>query len=194
MFWASRDLVRPRVGGPHPPVGSISVTACLGTPVGSNRSISSRAPTRSAGPASPERGGQPGDDLVGADPAFGQLGQRDGAVPLGEPFAVGPEHERHMQVLGRRQAEEPLEQDLARRRRQQVVTAHHLGHPLCGVVDDNCQVVGGHTVPPLQHDVVDRSAVDAREEVDELDLLVLGAQPQGGRSPDRLRAPHAPLG
>ena len=119
-------------------------------------------------------------------PPFGELGQRDGAVTLGETLAVGPEHQRHVQVLGRRQAEEPLEQHLARRRRQQVVAAHHLGHPLRGIVDDHRQVVGRHTVAPLQHDVVDRSTVDASDQIDDLDLLVLGAQPQRGRSPDRL--------
>ena len=91
-------------------------------------------------------------------PPIAELRQRDRTVTLGETLTVGSEDQRHVDVLGRRKAEELLEQHLARRRRQQVVATHHLCHPLGGIVDDYRQVVGGHAVATLQHDVVDRSA------------------------------------
>ena len=75
-------------------------------------------------------------------------------MALGQPLAVGADHQRHVGVGDPRQSEEVLQQGLAGRRRQQVVAPADLVDPLGGVVDDDGQVVGRHAVVAAQHDVV----------------------------------------
>ena len=76
-------------------------------------------------------------------------------VALGQPPAVGVQHQRHVAVARLVQAQQPRDQQLARRGVQQVVAAHHLADRLVGVVDDHRQVVGVRAVPAAQRDVVD---------------------------------------
>ncbi len=80
--------------------------------------------------------------------------------------------------LGNWQVEQAMQHDLAGCRCQQVVSADHLGHPLGGVVDDYCQVVRGHAVVALQHDVVDPAAVGSAESVDERLVATVTEQAQ----------------
>ncbi len=96
-----------------------------------------------------------------------------------------------MRVLGRRQLEQPGEVDLAGRRIEQIVATHDLGDALGGVVDHDGQVVGGHAVVALQHDVVDHPAERTGDPVDELDPLVVAAQAQC--RPATVRLPRPPL-
>ena len=68
-----------------------------------------------------------------------ELGDRDGPVPLGQPAAVGPQHERYVGVADPIEVEQVLEHHLASGRRQQVVAAQHVGHAVRCVVDDDGQ-------------------------------------------------------
>ena len=89
------------------------------------------------------------------DACGSEVGQRDGAVALGEAGAVGAEHERHVGVGRHRQAEQPRDEHLARRRVEQVVAPHDLLDALVGVVDHDGHVVGADAVVAAQHEVVD---------------------------------------
>ena len=55
-----------------------------------------------------------------------------------------------------------------------------MGDPLCRVVDDNGQVVGGDPVVALEYYVVDAPLVGARHEVGEAETFAVGQQAQGG--------------
>ena len=62
-------------------------------------------------------------------------------------------------------SQQPGEVRLARRRRQQVVAAHHLVDGLCRVVHDDREVVGGHAVAATDHEVVDDPGVLAVQQI-----------------------------
>ena len=47
-----------------------------------------------------------------------------------------------MAVDGMRQAEQVLKVDLLRGRTEQVDASHHAVHPLCGIVDDDGELIG----------------------------------------------------
>lgn len=75
------------------------------------------------------------------------------AVPFGQAPAVGTDHQRHMGELGRREAEGLIQQQLPRRRGQQVVAANHASHAVVGVVDDDRELIGRRIVG-LRHDKI----------------------------------------
>ena len=56
---------------------------------------------------------------------------------------------------GRDQPQPAVEQRLPRRRRQQVVAAHHVGDALAGVVHDDGELVGGDAAPGPDDEVPD---------------------------------------
>src|SRR5690606_27865917 len=58
--------------------------------------------------------------------ALHQLEERGCAVALGEALAVGPHHERHVAEARNGKAERLVEEDLPRRRGEEVVAAQHL--------------------------------------------------------------------
>lgn len=60
-----------------------------------------------------------------------------------------------MQVVGRRQAQRALQQNLPRRGIEQVGAAHHVADALRGVVDHHRQLVGPATVGAQQHEIAD---------------------------------------
>ena len=62
-------------------------------------------------------------------------------------------------------AEYTGEVGLPRRRRQQVVAAHHLIDALRRVVDDHREVVGRHAVTAAHHEIVDDAGVVAVQQV-----------------------------
>ena len=72
--------------------------------------------------------------------------------------------------------------DLARRRRQEVVTADDLIDALRRVVDDDGEVVGGHAVVAPEDEVVDSPAGRSVHRVDELDHLTARPQTKGRRA------------
>ena len=74
----------------------------------------------------------------------------------------GPEHERDVRVDGRGEPEPPAEEELARRRVEQVVAAHDLADALPGVVDDHREVVGGRAVVAAHDEVVDDALLRRR--------------------------------
>ena len=120
-------------------------------------------------------------------PLHADLGERDGAVALGQPCPVLVEHQCDVRVRRLRIAEQPREVGLPRRRRQQVVTAHHLVDALRGVVDHDREVVGRDAVAATDHEVVDDAGVLAVQQVvDRVDDRV-GAQPQRRRPPGLAR-------
>ena len=92
-------------------------------------------------------------------PLRSDLGERHGAVPLGQPRSVLVEHQRDVRVRRLRIAQQPRQVGLPRRRRQQVVTAHHLVDALRGVVDHHGEVVGRDAVAATDHEVVDDAGV-----------------------------------
>ena len=100
------------------------------------------------------------------DALGGQVGERDGAVALGQPLAIGTDDQRDVDVPHGRQAEQALQVDLPRRRGEQVVAAHDDVDALGGVVDHDGEVVRRHAVVAAQHDVVggagDRPGTDRR--------------------------------
>ncbi len=123
---------------------------------------------------------------AGASPSACAVGQRDRAVALGQPCAVGAQHERHVRVPGRGEPEQPGEQDLPGRRVGQVGTAHDLTHALEGVVDHHGQVVGRRAVAAAHHEVVDDAGLVTQQPVGEVDPLAAGAQAQRRRAPGGL--------
>ena len=82
--------------------------------------------------------------------------QRLRAILFGELLPVCRQHQRRVQVLRRGQAKRPLQCNLPRRVVRQVLTAHHMGHALGGVVHHHRQLVGPQTVSPAQHKVSHR--------------------------------------
>ena len=109
---------------------------------------------------------QPSDSAICASArSHADLGERHGAVALGQPRPVLVEHQRDVRVRRLRIAQQLREIRLARRRRQQVVTAHHLVDALCRVVDDDREVVGRHPVAATDHEVVDDAGVLAVQQV-----------------------------
>ena len=139
-------------------IGSHVRTQLMPRPTGratEKRSTSSAGVRRLAGRADSQRGRELVAHVGGGLAQRGAIGQRDGAVALGQPLAVGAEHERHVGVAGGGEAEPRAEPQLARRGVQEVGAAHDLAHALLGVVDDDGQVVGERPVVAAHHEVVD---------------------------------------
>ena len=58
-----------------------------------------------------------------------------------------------MQITRRRQAEHILQHQMNDGRRHQILTAHHIRHPLQTVIDDHRQRIGNITIAAAQHRV-----------------------------------------
>ena len=89
-----------------------------------------------------------------------------------------------MSVRRLRVAQQPGEVGLPGRRRQQVVSAHHLIDALRRVVDHHGEVVGGNTVAATDHEVIDDAGEVAVQQVVDGVHDDVGAQPQCGRPTD----------
>ena len=59
------------------------------------------------------------------------------AMPFGETPPVRPHHERHVQVMRRRDSQGMLQDDLRRCRGQKIVPPHDFRHALGGIVHDD---------------------------------------------------------
>ena len=87
---------------------------------------------------------------------FAAVRERDGVVALGEAPTVRAQHERDVGVSGLRQAEEPREQDLARRRVREIGAPHDLAYTLRGIIDHYGELVRGCTVVAAHDEVIHR--------------------------------------
>src|SRR5918998_4971315 len=108
--------------------------------------------------------------------------ERHSAVALGEAPPIWPQNQRHVRVAGRGQAEQALEQCLARRRIEQVGAPHHLAYVLSGVVHDDGELVGGGAVVATHDEVVYLPFVSSEQEVLEGHAGVLRSHPEGWRT------------
>ncbi len=130
---------------------------------GEKRATSSAGATASPGSLSPTEAASSARTSSGGLAERGAVGERDGAVALGEPRAVLAEHQRDVRVAGRREAEALAEPELARRRVEQVGAAHDLADPLRRVVDDDGEVVRVGAVVAAHDEVVDDAGHGARD-------------------------------
>ncbi len=99
-------------------------------------------------------------------------------MALREPRAIRPEHERHVGVARSREPEQVGEQDLSRRRVEQVGAAHDLADPLVRVIDDDGELVRGHPVRAAHDEVIDGAGTPPGETILELDHLAISSHPQ----------------
>ncbi len=99
-------------------------------------------------------------------------------MALGQSGTIGGEHERYMGVARDRQTEQPVQFDLPWCRGQQIVAADHFGDALGGIVDDHGEVVRGHPVVALQHDIVGTSGLRTTDPVVERHGPAVTEQPQ----------------
>ena len=135
-----------------------------GSRSGSNRP-SSRLPAHRFAGRGRARGWSPSRaSTVGrSTPRVGAVGERDRAVPLGQPLRRrAPSTRGTWAYAGTGRPSSRARWTWRGRRRQQVVAPHDLLDPLRGVVDDDGEVVGGHAVVAAEHDVVDARRVRAR--------------------------------
>ena len=88
---------------------------------------------------------------------------RLGAGLLGKLLARGIGSNGQVQVARLRQAEQPLQMDLARGRIDQVRAAHHVGDALRRVVHHHRELVGEHAVGAPQHEITDFAFDGLRE-------------------------------
>ena len=115
-------------------------------------------------------------------PLWADLSDRDRAVAFGQPGPIRIEHQRDMRVGRLLIAQKPCEVRLPGRRRQKVVTAHHLVDALGRVVDDDGEVVGGHTVAAADDEVVDDPRVlTVQQIVDRVVIVSVRSRSAGGR-------------
>src|SRR5262249_10543665 len=138
-----------------------------------------------------------GDDATGTPAGRAVIAQRNAPSALREARAVRREDERSVRVAGRPTAEELGEEDLTRRRAEQVRAAHHLADPHREVVDDDGELIRVDAVAAIQDEVAD-APVDVLpdrtlEPIDELDAALRHREAQRRRSPPRpLREAEAP--
>jgi hypothetical protein len=103
-------------------------------------------------------------------------------VTLGQPRAVGAEHEGHVGVRDVRPAEQRAHVQLARRRLDQIGSAHDLSDLLSCVVHHHGEIVCRGPVVAPYHEVVDDGAVLAAQAVGERHDGCAGAQTQRRRA------------
>ena len=147
----------------------MSTVGSVGRAEGSKRASSSASAGTSPGSARPTGGPSCGADVGGPVAGGRAIGERHGAVALGQPRAVGAEHERHVRVARRGQAEPRGDVQLARRRLDEVGAAHDLAHALRCVVDDHGEIVCGGAVVAAHDEVVDDVLVPSEQAVGERD-------------------------
>ncbi len=107
---------------------------------------------------------EPADERARVGALRAQLGEPDGAVPLGQSLAVRTEQQGDVRVAGHRlEREQAIELELAAGRLLEVGAAHHARDALVGIVDDHGELVGDHAVAAA-HDDVPAGAVQAHAE------------------------------
>ena len=106
----------------------VSTVGSVGKADGSKRASSSSSEGVSPGSASPTERASAARTCAGRLAGGGAVGERHRAVALGQPRAVGAEHERDVRVGRRGQPEAGGDVQLARRRLDQVGAAHDLAH------------------------------------------------------------------
>ena len=115
--------------------------------------------------------------------AAGSLRQRRGARLLGELFAGGVDRDRHVQIGRRRIAEPALQEDLARRRGEQIGAAHDVRDLLQRVVDDDRELVRVEPVGAPDDEIADVARevlrLQALQAIAELDARVADAHAHG---------------
>ena len=103
---------------------------------------------------------------VARHPAHGGAASRSSSVTapwrLASRAPSGPSTSGTWAYAGAVEPEQPGEEELARRRLQQVVAAHDLADALPGVVDDHGEVVGGRAVVAAHDEVVDDALLRRR--------------------------------
>ena len=156
---------------------SVRTPAAPTTAATSKRPTSSPARHRFAGLGDADRDGKRRTHRLDAEPRRANAASVDRPVALGQAFPVGADDEGHVGVARCRQSERPSDGDLARRRRQEIVTAGDKVDPGGGIVDDDGQVVRRDTVVAAQDDVggpaIDGSGDDI---VDDDNGVRLGAE------------------
>src|SRR5207249_2528613 len=114
------------------------------------------------------------DDALGTNGRFAIRREAGVAVALRQPPAILARDEREVEERRRRQLEGPVEQELSRRRRQEVVAPDHVRHGHRRVVHDGRELIRRLARPLRDHEVAERARdVDpllAGEEVPERDL------------------------
>ena len=98
---------------------------------------------------------------LGEEALGGQLLELGGSVPLAQLLLVGAEQERHVQELGRRDAQGLVDHDLLGRVADVVVAADDVGDLHGHVVDDHGEVVRHGAVGALHDEVADGVVLEA---------------------------------
>src|SRR5918995_1896898 len=135
-----------------------------------------------AGCRETERARYPGEDFSRALAKSVPIGERHRAMSLGEAPPVGSENQRDVGVSGDLQIEQAIEQDLARRRVEEVRAPHYLAHPLSGVVHHDGELVGGDAVVTAYDEVVNLSLVPPEASRSARSFAVSSRQVPGYRS------------
>ena len=99
------------------------------------------------------RPGEQAKQRLGSDAGLAQGGQAGVAVALGEATPVNPNHQGDVYEARRLQTQRLVQQQLARRRGDEVVAADDLGDLLIGIVHDHGQLICGRA-GALPHDEI----------------------------------------
>jgi hypothetical protein len=94
-------------------------------------------------------------NVVGSGARLAVEAERAGVVALGETAPLFVTDQAVVAVGGRGQAEEALEHHVDRRGAEEVVAAGDVGDALCGVVEDDGEVVGRPHLAAGEDDVAD---------------------------------------
>ncbi len=119
---------------------------------------------------------------LGQVAARAKLGDRCRAVPLRQRRVVGPEHERQVRELRRREPERLIEQDLPRRIRDVILAADHVRHLHQRIVDHDGEVVLRPAVGAHDDEIADDLGAEddlAAHEILKPDVLGLPARESG---------------
>ncbi len=114
----------------------------------------------------PAQAGQVVDHRLGQVALVVVLHHVDGAMALGQLFAVGAQDHRHVAVFGQGGAERAQDVDLARRVVDVVVAAQDVGDAHVPVVDHDAEVVGGGAVRARDDQIVEFAVVEADRALD----------------------------
>src|SRR5918998_6454555 len=137
-------------------------------------------------PGEAERARHPGEHFRGTFAHGLSVGERHRAVALGEAPSVWPQNQRHVGVTRNGQAQQALEQNLARRRVEQVGPPHHRAYSLGGVVHHDGELVGWGAVVATHDEVVYLPLVASEQAVLEGYTGVPRSDPQCWRTPRSL--------
>ena len=103
-------------------------------------------------------------------------------MALGEAPTVGAENQRDVGVSGFRKAEQPRQQNLARRRVREVRAPDHLAYSLRRIIDHHGELVGGRAIVAAHDEIVYRFLETSEQAVLEGYPGVIRAHSQGRRT------------